>query len=56
MALALGFTQPRGPGAGRIGNISALVRAIAQGRYRLVARDENNEGESPTKPDTGIKN
>lgn len=45
MALALGYTQPRGPGAGRIGNISAFIRAIARGRYRLIKVDDSSDSD-----------
>ena len=29
LALALGYFQTRGPGAGELGNVSAMMRAIA---------------------------
>lgn len=42
IARAHGFFQPRGPGAGKLGNISALICAIARGEYTLVERHKDN--------------
>jgi len=42
MARGLGHLQSTGAGAGKLGNISALVRAIANGAYRLVRTDEES--------------
>ena len=51
LAFALGYVQPRGPGAGKLGNISALVRAIAQGRIRLVPAHDGKPGQEAAPAD-----
>lgn len=42
LAKRLGFLTPRGPGAGEIGNVSALLRDIAAGKVTVerVVRSE----------------
>jgi len=52
MAATLGYMQPRGPGAHRIGNISALVRAIARGEYTLV-HSSNSDDRGDNRPING---
>lgn len=53
LARQLGYTQPRGPGKGAgIGNISALVRAIASGKIRLIPGSLDTTG-VPEHPDPG---
>ncbi len=45
LARDLGYIQTRGAGAGHLGNISALMRAIAQGQLQLVhVPDERARG------------
>lgn len=39
IARELGQMQTRGAGAGEVGSISKLIRAIARGDYVLVERD-----------------
>lgn len=43
LAKRLGFLTPRGPGAGEIGNISALLRAIAAEEITLQRDDDAGE-------------
>ncbi len=38
-----GYRQTRGAGAGELGSISALMKAIARGEIRLQAADVNAE-------------
>ena len=45
LAFRLGYRQTRGAGAGRLGNISALMRAIAQGDLKLTSSDGANSQE-----------
>ena len=46
MARQLGFTQSRGAGTRKIGNISALIRAIARGEIKLITATKRKKGES----------
>ena len=42
LARDLGYLQQRGAGAGKLGNISALVCAIARGEVTLVAEQRKS--------------
>jgi hypothetical protein len=43
LALKFGYIQERGAGAGRLGSMSALVRAIASGAITLVSKERGGQ-------------
>lgn len=54
MACDMGYVQTRGAGKGRVGSISALVRALARGAFSLTPNN-NDQTQSPPASNPGTQ-